>query len=176
MLEDKLLVWKLKHGNIDALRRIYIKYKDNLLVLGIALSNDRATAEDALHDIFISFAQYAHKLQLRTSLKSYLSSCIANRIRSLQSNGNRTVALVNNIENKDCIEPAGQAISAEQSELIETAIAELPYQQKEVIALHMQSQMKFKDIATLLDVSINTVQSRYRYGLEKLRSKLDGKV
>ena len=71
MLEDKLLILKLKHGSADALRQIYEKYKDDLLALAISLSNDRAIAEDTLHDVFISFAQYIGKIRLRTSLKSY---------------------------------------------------------------------------------------------------------
>ncbi len=36
--------------------------------------------------------------------------------------------------------------------------------------------MKFRDIAKLQQTSINTVLSRYRYGLERLRSMLDGEV
>ena len=36
--------------------------------------------------------------------------------------------------------------------------------------------MKFREIADSQNVSINTIQSRYRYGLERLRSLLDGKV
>ena len=40
----------------------------------------------------------------------------------------------------------------------------------------LQAGMKFREIADAQDVSVNTIQSRYRYGLEKLRSLLDGKV
>ena len=36
--------------------------------------------------------------------------------------------------------------------------------------------MKFREIANSREVSINTIQSRYRYGLETLRSLLDGQV
>jgi RNA polymerase sigma-70 factor (ECF subfamily) len=178
MLEDKLLVWKLKGGNIDTMRLVYEKYKDDLLALAVSLSNDRATAEDALHDVFVSFAQFAGKLKLRTSLKSYLSSCIANRIRNLQSSISRQTEQLNNTENcqQDCSQPSKLAISAEQSEQIETALSQLPYQQREVIILHVHSQMRFKAIARLQGVSINTIQSRYRYGLEKLRIQLNGKV
>ncbi len=42
--------------------------------------------------------------------------------------------------------------------------------------MHLQVAMTFKEIAVSQNVSINTVQSRYRYGLQKLRSLLDGKV
>jgi RNA polymerase sigma-70 factor (ECF subfamily) len=178
MLEDKILVWKLKRGNSDALQGVYKKYKDDLLALAISLSNDRTLAEDVLHDVFVSFAQYAAKLQLRKNLKSYLSSCIANRIRSLKSQKNSQNEQCRIIGNREygCNEPVRQAILTEQSKQIETALSQLPYQQREVIILHLQSQMKFKEIAELQGESINTIQSRYRYGLEKLRSQLDGKV
>jgi len=178
MLEDKLLIWKFKRGNPDALRRIYEKYKNDLLALAIALSIDRATAEDVLHDVFVSFAQYAEKLHLRRSLKSYLSSCIANRVRNLSREKSQRTMQLNQAETigSDCDGPERLAITAEQSERIEKAMAELPYQQKEVIILHLQSGMRFKAIAESQDVSINTIQSRYRYGLDKLRELLNGKV
>ncbi len=178
MLEDKLLVWKFKRGSADALRRIYEKYKNDLLALAIALSRDRAAAEDVLHDVFVSFAEHAEKLQLRTSLKSYLSSCIANRVRNLDRlKPQRTMQLNRaGTVGPDCDRPERRVISAEQSERIEMALSGLPYQQKEVIILHLQSGMRFKAIAESQGVSINTIQSRYRYGLDKLRSLLNSEV
>ena len=178
MLEDKLLVWKLKRGSSDALRRIYEKYKDDLLALAIALTNDRAVAEDVLHDVFVSFAQYAGRLRLKTNLKSYLSSCIANRVHSLQSIKTRQKEQIVNAERIDYNnnEPVKLAILTEQLKKVEKALSELPYEQSEVIILHLNSQMRFKEIAQMQGVSVNTIQSRYRYGLEKLKSQLNSKV
>jgi len=178
MLEDKLLLLKFRRGSPDALRRIYEKYKDDLLALAVALSNDRAVAEDALHDVFVSFAQYADKLRLRSSLKSYLSSCIANRVRNLKhTKSQKTVqlGLVENFSN-DCDRPDQLAMSAELCRQIEQAMAQLPYDQREVIILHLQSGMRFRTIADSQGVSINTIQSRYRYGLDKLRFLLSVEV
>ena len=178
MLEDKALVWQLKHGNIDALRRVYEKYKHELLALAITLSSDKSVAEDVVHDVFVSFAGATDKLELRRSLRSYLLTCVANRVRnlgrtkSLNSNGLEDMVLLRTGV-KDSSVPI---IRAEQSRRINEALDELPYQQREVIALHLQSQMKFKDIAFSQGVSINTVQARYRYGLDKLRSLLDSEM
>jgi RNA polymerase sigma-70 factor (ECF subfamily) len=178
MLEDKLLVWKLKRGNSDALRRIYEKYKDDLLALAIVLSNDRSIAEDVLHDVFVSFAQYAVNLKLQASLKSYLLSCVANRVRSLRSIKSRQKEQTANAEGVEYAsnEPVKMSILTEQLKQVESALSQLPHQQREVIILHLNSQMRFKEIAQLQGVSINTIQSRYRYGLEKLKSQLNGKV
>ena len=178
MLEDKLLLLKFKHGSPDALRRIYEKYKDELLALAIALSNDRATAEDVLHDVVVSFAQYAEKLRLRTSLKSYLSTCIANRVRNLNHVKSHQAVQLKQTENfsKDCDQPERLAMSVELYRRIEQAMEQLPYDQWEVIILHLQCGMRFRAIAAAQGVSINTIQSRYRYGLDKLRLLLNVEV
>ena len=177
MMEDKLLIYKFKLGSSDALQRIYEKYKDDLLALAVSLSRNRTVAEDVLHDVFVSFAEYADKLQLRSSLKSYLSSCIANRIRNIKRSEIQQIPHSNGETIDYGIQgPDGLAISNELSRQIEQAIIQLPYEQQEVIILHLQSGMKFKTIAKFQGVSINTIQSRYRYGLDKLRSMLNGQV
>lgn len=178
MLEDKVLVWQLKHGNIDALRRIYEKYKNELLALAITLSSDKSAAEDVVHDVFVSFAGATERLELRSSLRSYLLTCIANRVRNLSRTKSPSGIGLEDLfllraGVKDSCQPI---IRAEQSRRISEALDELPYQQREVIVLHLQSEMKFKDIALSQGVSINTAQARYRYGLDKLRSLLDSEV
>jgi RNA polymerase sigma-70 factor (ECF subfamily) len=178
MFEDKWLLWRLKQGSSAALCRIYEKYKNGLLGLAIALSNNKTVAEDIVHDVFVSFAQSAGKLQLRDSLKSYLSTSVANRVRNLGRDKNRAAVDIETIDiagpESDC--PDRLAISKEQSQQINLALSQLPYEQQEVIILHFQSRLTFKEIAKSQSVSVNTIQSRYRYGLDKLRSILDGEV
>jgi RNA polymerase sigma-70 factor (ECF subfamily) len=65
---------------------------------------------------------------------------------------------------------------ADDAEQIGQALKQLPYDQCEVILLHLQSGLTFQAIAQGLDLSINTVRSRYRYGLEKLRNLLKGEL
>lgn len=178
MLEDKLLVWKFKRGSRDALRRIYNKYKNDLLALAIALSNDKASAEDTVHDVFVAFAQLADKLQLKGNLKSYLSTAVANRVRNSSRKKTEPTLDLDGVEIAAGYlnQPDRLAMSREQLQLIDSALVELPYQQREVIILHLQSGLKFKDIANAQDVSVNTIQSRYRYGLKRLRLILDGEM
>ena len=53
------------------------------------------------------------------------------------------------------------------------AMSRIPYEQREVIVLHLNGEMTFRRIAEVQGASINTVQGRYRYGLDKLRLILD---
>lgn len=177
MLEDKLLVWKLKHDSKDALRNIYEKYKNDLLALAIALLNDAHTAEDVVHDVFVTFAEFAGKLQLRINLKGYLLTSVANRVRNLRTQQKRADELSNiNISETASDAPDERAILVEETRRLGNAIGQLPYEQREVIILHLHSGLKFKAIAESQGVSINTIQSRYRYGLNKLQSILNGEV
>ncbi len=178
MLEDKLLLWKFKHGSSDALRRIYEKYKNDLLGLAIVLSNDASTAQDAVHDVFVSFAQFAGKLKLRTSLKSYLSTSVANRLRNISKQKHQQNVQLDRAEfiSSNSDGPMRLAMSAEEKQQVSNALAQLPYEQREVIILHLAEDMKFRTIADSQNVSINTIQSRYRYGLDKLRTLLDSEV
>lgn len=54
--------------------------------------------------------------------------------------------------------------------------ARLPYEQREVITLRMEANMPFRQIAGMQKTSISTVNARYRYGIEKLRSLLNSEV
>src|SRR4030042_3847140 len=81
MLEDKLLVWRFKRGSRDAFQLIYEKYSDDLLSLAANLLNDPSGAEDVVQDIFISFAQSVKNLRSTENLRSYLITCVVNRVR-----------------------------------------------------------------------------------------------
>ena len=59
MLEDKLLIWKFNRGSREALRSIYEKYKNDLVTLAAALLIDKNSAEDVVHDVFVTFIESA---------------------------------------------------------------------------------------------------------------------
>ena len=112
-------------------------------------------------------------------MKSYLAVCVANRARNVNKSCKRLESA--NFDETEFIvsdsnEPGRCIIQTEELENLNNALGELPYSQREIIILHVHGGMKFKDIAKSQNVSINTVQSRYRYGLEKLRSLLNGEV
>jgi RNA polymerase sigma-70 factor (ECF subfamily) len=175
MLEDRLLVWKAKSGDADGLRGIYEKYKDDLLSIAFALLHNAADAEDILHEVFVNFAKGINEFELYGSLRKYLIKCMISRIhdrwrsklyevRELE----RGVDLASPQKR-----PEEEAMEAEEAERMTAALARLPFQQREVVVLHLLGDMKFREIATMQDVSINTAQSRYRYGLEKLKAVLE---
>jgi RNA polymerase sigma-70 factor (ECF subfamily) len=178
MVEDKLLIWRFKRGSREALQRIYEKYVVYLVTLATALSNDVCAAEDIMHDVFVSFAQSGERLKLEGSLKAYLATCVVNRVRDRIRTRHRQSSTLDEAQSV-CSTASGPELSAVCSEelyQLSRAMAQLPYEQKEVVLLHVHGGLMFKHIAKLQDVSINTVQSRYRYALDKLRSLMNGEI
>ena len=178
MIEDELLKWKFKHGSKDALRRIYEKYLNHLLTLAMALLNDAGRAEDVVHDVFVSFAGSAKDFKLGGNLKSYLTTCVMNRARDRFRANRRGPIQLDAAESvsSNLNGPDHAIIYSEESQRLNHAIAQLPNEQREVIALRLKGEMTFREIAKLHDVSVNTIQGRYRYGLNKLRSVMNGEV
>lgn len=60
----------------------------------------------------------------------------------------------------------------ETRSLLEDGLKKLPQKFSEVIIMKIWGERTFAEIGEILDVSLNTVASRYRYGLERLRKGL----
>ena len=178
-MEDKLLIWKFKRGRRDALRRIYDKYHRQLLKLAIVLTGDPDTAEDIVQDVFTHFAQSASRFGLSGSLRSYLITSTLNGVRSHRRTHRRRH--VQNLDKADNVpatarRPDQWAVLSERLERLSGAMVCLPYEQREVITLRMEANMTLRQIAGVQKTSVSTVNARYRYGIEKLRSLLNSEV
>jgi RNA polymerase sigma-70 factor (ECF subfamily) len=178
-MEDKLLVFRCQRGSREALTRIYQKYKADLLLLAMALLNDKAAAEDVVHDVFVSFVQGLDGFRLTGSLKGFLLTCTANHARNWNK-AERRRAYASPGPTDDAVSesdgPQQYLECNEQLERLSDALAELPIEQREVVMLRLQAAMTFQAIAKARGMSPNTAKSRYRYGLDKLRSILNGKA
>ncbi|MGD8499866.1 MAG: sigma-70 family RNA polymerase sigma factor [Phycisphaerales bacterium] len=178
MLEDKLLVLKCRHGSRDAMCRIYEKYKDHLLTLAKGLLGEQAAAEDVVHDVFVGFARSARQLQPTGSLRGYLATCVSNRARdkirarTRQADAHDSLGPIMS----DSDNPEQCAIETEELNRLRQALRQIPYEQREVVLLHVKGAMKFREIAKLQGISVSTIHGRYRYGLDKLRSLLNSEV
>lgn len=179
MLEDKLLIIRFKCGSSEALQRIYEKYRLYLLKLAAGLLHDVSAAEDVVHDVFLRFAQSAETIKVGGSLKAYLRTCVVNGVRNRIRSGQVRAYVELSEAGPIASGHDGAerwAVVKEESLRISKALAQVPFEQREVVMLHLHGGMKFREIARLQAVSIKTIQSRYRYGLDKLRSILNCEV
>lgn len=179
MLEDKLLIWRLKRGHEPAVARVYLKYRKLLLKVACGLVRDTGAAEDLVQDVFVSLAESVDRLRVNGSLKGYLIQSVINRARNLhraarvRRGGN---PVTEDLVAPDEVSPDRWVLLNDQLQHLHRALEQLPPEQREVVTLHLRADLTFREIARLQNVSINTVQSRYRYGLDKLRGLMNSEL
>jgi len=99
--------------------------------------------------------------------KAYLFACVRNAVLNDAKNQHQDMPL--DVDSA-WFSPPDRDYAGEQN--LRRAIGELPDDQREVIVLHVWGELTFLEIADLLGVSSNTVASRYRYALGKLRASM----
>lgn len=178
MIEDRILIWKLKNGNRDAFCRIYENYRDDLLRIAAGLLNRQSDAEDVVQEVFTDFLRSLDRFTLTGSLRGYLTTCVANRARNCnRGDTRRRLACMNlTAEAEDDDSPGRWIETSEEFTKLSNAMKHLPFDQREAVILHLQGDLKFREIAALQETSVKTVMSRYRYGLSKLLSLYNGEV
>ncbi len=86
----------------------------------------------------------------------------------------RTRAAAALIYSSELLAPVETSLeSAEEAARVNAALLALPVDQREVVVLKVYQNMTFKEIARVTGASQNTVASRYRYALAKLKEILE---
>jgi RNA polymerase sigma-70 factor (ECF subfamily) len=178
-MTDEALVAGIRRGDAGALAEVYHRYKGDVLALTVTILGRREGAYDMLHDVFVGLARNAVRLAPDSNLKGYLLTAAANRARDHRTRSARRAVktdppadLLPSTEE----DPSAPIAKAEESARLWQAVASLPENQRVVVALHIHAGLTFKQIAQGEGLSENTVQSRYRYALEKLRSAYLGAI
>ncbi len=172
MQEPEDMARRFNQGDVESLRGMYDLFRHDLMTMAMALLRDSAGAEDAVHEVFVKMLASQCSIRIRGNLRGYLLTAVANTCRDVLTAKGRA-RMSSDRPGGCCAEgPERAVVLSEAQQHLAEALEQLPYEQREVLVLRYFSDLKFKAIARSQGVSINTVQGRYRYGLEKLRSLL----
>ena len=133
-------------------------------------------AEDVLQESFCRFARYDLRWKLIRDPRAFV-------FRVARNEANRFLKRTLGLREGERVMASGGArafasVFAASDEpdlaLLLTRVEELPGQQKEAVYLKIFGGLTFKEAASVCGVSANTVASRYRYGINKLREAMGG--
>ncbi len=147
---------------VDEIRSLYQTHGPALVAYACCCGLDFASAEDVVQQVFLRLLRsdelaplaplaYAYRAVRNASL-----NFIRNHLRELPLLENETWL----------IHPTS---NPEHSLALQKVLRELPPEQQETIFLRIWSGMTLQEIADATSTPLNTVASRYRYALEKLR-------
>ncbi len=158
------------------LEELYDRYGDRMyhfLTLRLGSAED---AEDILQETFCRLARYSIRWAFIRHPRAFVFRTARNEAnRFLAKRMARRKDLISTHGGPD--QPAAGAMQpfADSTSAITGALEALPDEQKEVVILKVFQDLTFREIAAVCGVSANTAASRYRYGIEKLRSCLEEK-
>jgi RNA polymerase sigma-70 factor (ECF subfamily) len=164
---------RLATGDQEAFAALYDRLALRLLRTAVTLTGSTTEAEDVVQDLFVELARGRGRLAGVTDLEAYVFTMLrhsASRRRRRAAVGRRaleTLSAAARDSGRLVAEPAAFADDG-----LARAVAALPEPQREVLALKFDGGLTFAEIAAIVGASPNTVASRYRYALEKLRAVL----
>ncbi len=131
----------------------------------------RADAEDIVQEGFLRFWRSRSKaLDPIAYLYACVRRCALEWLRGRSRRSRREEAAAR--PGIDAPALTGSLDDEERRTAIESALRELPEEQRQALVLKIWAGLTFPQIAEALDISANTAASRYRYALTKLREQL----
>jgi RNA polymerase sigma-70 factor, ECF subfamily len=146
-------------------RALYEQHGAALLAYAISLLQDRAASEDVLQQVFLKLL--GSRVAINGQPLNYLYRAIRNTALNYRRSQSRQAAFSSNghwLESPAGLEEVGLTL--------QSALQELPAEQREIIVLRVWGEMTFEEAAAALGIPANTAASRYRYGLAKLKERL----
>ena len=156
------------------LERLYDEHAPALFAFLLNFTRDEEDTRDVLQEIFVRLARQPDLLRDARDERAFLIRLAHNAaIDAMRRRGTRAKYHEQlGAEAAGFFEPAESPEDQEFRDELESALAELPPDQRAVVHLKLWEEMTFEQIARALDIPPNTAASRYRYGLDKLRGRL----
>ena len=152
--------------------KLYSRKAAGLILYGRALGLSHGEAEDVLQETFLALMQLtAPPLGKMPSQPEYY--CLRSfRNRALNYKRSLWRRLTREFESVRWFEKSADENATEHAAM--KCLAELPQEQRETIVLKIWNRLTFDEIGELLEISPNTAAGRYRYGLQKIKFRLEG--
>jgi len=164
-MSDKILWRQLKEGNHSALESIYRLHFTHLINYGRKFSNDSATVEDAVQELFIELWNKRESLGETDAIKPYLLVSLRRKIiRSVKkiqktTNDNEptdfhfeaVLAIDEDLINKELV--------AEKNQKLAEAMQKLSHRQREVLYLKYEVNMDYEGICEAMDINYQSVRN-----------------
>ena len=181
-LSDDQLMLRYGEGDLAAFRELYRRHQQGLYRF-IAWRSPRADwVDDIVQDSWVKLHHARARYRPDASFRTYLYQIARNRLLDLLRQQQHLLAadLGTGTDGRDVFDvladaahdvPAPDAVlqSRQQRDSLHLALAALPGEQKEAVILQQFCGMSLDDIAAVVAAPVETVKSRLRYAMRKLR-------
>ncbi len=163
-------VKKVAKGDKLAMNWLYTFFVKEMLTISFRITNNLSDSEDIIQESFIQSFDKIGQLKKATNYKHWLKRMVVNNsLKKIQKR-----RYFQDIEDHEIVEKEEESNWYEGVAFgkIQEAIQLLPDGCREILCLYLLEEYKHKEIASLLDISVSTSKSQYRYAITLLRTKL----
>lgn len=182
---DEILMLNYRHGDLAAFKELYRRHRQGLYQFIAWRSPRKEWVEEIVQDSWASLHKARATYQPQASFKTFLYQIARNRLIDLlrqkqvlsaseMGSGEDAESCFDHLADTagDVISPQEVLERKQQLAVLHAAIRALPSEQKEALILQQFNDMSLEEIAALTGVALETVKSRLRYAMNKLRRHL----
>ncbi len=160
----------MENSSPPDLEDLYLEHASALYAFLLNLTRNEAETKDLIQEVFCLLASRPGLLAGVEKPRAWMMQAAWRRWidRRRRDNVRREYAEVQPVVFADAVDPDEAAFR----EALGGALKELPQDQRAVVHLKLWEHLTFLEISEVLDIPPNTAASRYRYGLDKLRTLL----
>ena len=159
-------------GNREALAQLYRRTRTAVYGLALSYVKNAHDAQDVTQDTFVRVWDSAYQYKPQGSPMGWLLAVARNLALMKLRQGSRQEQLED--EEWDAIPAESPAVTPEDRQVLQQAMAALTDEERQVVMLHAVTGLKHREIAHLLEMPLATVLSKYHRALKKLRVQLEG--
>jgi RNA polymerase sigma-70 factor, ECF subfamily len=172
---DEILISIIKQDDYSGFNRLFFKYYSSLCSYVDTIITDSSGAEDIVQNLFIKLWSDRKKILINKDINSYLFRAAKNSAMNyLRAERNRKKA-INNLEIINVQQEKEESNQEEFLQKLEECINQLPERSKEVLLMHRFEELRQKEIAERLNISIKTIKNQLWKSLRYLKSCLEEK-
>ena len=166
------LILRVAAGEQQALEELYRRTRGAVYAVALSLLRNAHDAQDVAQGAFVRVWEGAAQYRPQGSPMAWLLTVARNLARMKLRQGARQAELSD--EEWEAIPADSPAVTPEDRELLQGALASLEDQERQVVLLHAVTGLKHREIAQLMEMPLATVLSKYHRALKKLKTKMKG--
>jgi len=172
---DQSITALLARKDKSAFEQVFKTHFKNLHAYAFTIVRDEAEAEEMVQQVFFKLWERAETLSLTGSIAAYLYRAVHNEslnyLKHQKVKSSHQLHVAHSMKNQaDHI--GGKLAGKELEAKYKSALNELPEQCRTIFQLSRFEEMKYREIADKLDISVKTVENQMGKALKILRSKL----
>lgn len=185
---DESLMLRYRDGDLAAFKELYRRHSHGLYLFIAWRSPRKEWVDEIVQDSWANLHQARSQYEPQSGFRTYLFQIARNRLIDLLRQHGRVVLaseLGHDYEaednafdmladaSHDNVSPEAALDKKQQIAGLHMAIRALPDEQREALVLQQFNSMSLEEIATLVGAPVETVKSRLRYAMRKLRQQLE---